>query len=186
VAPVLFWSRSSVYRIVRAYRAGTLTFDEATAHASQQSRLRLLTPSRKRSVHALLKTAPRMDGWCRTRWSCATLAVEVQVRRGIRVSAQTKRHWLPELGWEWKRAKVAAKEDDPQRGEKVARSRLAFEQLGAGAARFFADEVAINLLPKGGYQGLPKGEQGEGRTPGTKEKRYVAGARELPTDLSSM
>jgi hypothetical protein len=48
VATVLFCSRSSVYRIVRAYRAGTLTFDEATEHASRQRRLRLLTPSVKR------------------------------------------------------------------------------------------------------------------------------------------
>ena len=29
VAAVLFCSRSSVYRIVQAYRAGTLTFEEA-------------------------------------------------------------------------------------------------------------------------------------------------------------
>ena len=59
VAAVLFCSRSSVYRIVRAYRAGTLTCDEATEQATQQRRLRLLTPSLKRSVLALLKTAPR-------------------------------------------------------------------------------------------------------------------------------
>ena len=119
VAAVLFCSRSSVYRIVRAYRAGTLTFDEeATEQATQQRRLRLLTPSLKRSVQALLKTAPRASGWCRTRWSCATLAVEVQVRRGIQVSVETMRHWLHELGWEWKRAKLAAKDDEPQRVEK--------------------------------------------------------------------
>jgi Homeodomain-like domain-containing protein len=31
VASVLFCSRSSVYRIVRAYRAGTLTFAEAAS-----------------------------------------------------------------------------------------------------------------------------------------------------------
>jgi hypothetical protein len=37
------------------------------------------------------------------------------------------RHWLQELGWEWKRAKVAAKDDDPERGEKLARIRLAVE-----------------------------------------------------------
>ena len=116
---VLFCSRSSVYRIVRAYRAGTLTFEEATEQATQQRRLRLLTPSLKRSVQALLKTAPRAYGWCRTRWSCATLAVELQVRRGIRVSAETMRHWLHELGWEWKRAKVAAKDDDPATGGEI-------------------------------------------------------------------
>lgn len=181
VATVLFCSRSSVYRILRAYRAGTLTFDEATAQATQQRQLRLLTPSLKRSVQALLKTAPRAYGWCRTRWSCATLAVEVQVRRGVRVSAETMRHWLHELGWEWKRAKVAAKDDDPERGEKLARIRVAFEQLRAGVALFFADELDISLLPKVGYQWMPKGEQVEVMTPGTNEKRYLAGALDLTT-----
>jgi transposase len=117
VASVLFCSRSSVYRIVRAYRAGVLTLEEAGERSTQQRRLRLLTPSLKRSIQALLKTAPRAVGWCRTRWSCATLAVELQVRRGIEVSAETLRHWLHELGWEWKRAKVAAKDDDPARVE---------------------------------------------------------------------
>ena len=181
VATVLFCSRSSVYRIVRAYQAGTLHFDEASERATQQRQLRLLTPSLKRSVQALLKTTPRAYGWCRTRWSCATLAVEVQVRRGIRVSAETMRHWLHELGWEWKRAKLAAKDDDPQRVEKLARIRLAFEQLRAGMALFFADELDINLLPKVGYQWMPKGEQVEVMTPGTNEKRYLAGALDLTT-----
>jgi transposase len=183
VASVLFCSRSSVYRIVRAYRAGTLTFGEATDHATQQRRRRLVTPSLKRSVLALLKTAPRALGWCRTRWSCATLAVELQVRRGVEVSAETLRHGLHKLGWEWKRAKLAAKEDDPQRVEKVARIRLAFEQLRVGAALFFADELDLNLLPKVGYQGMPKGEQVEVLTPGTNEKRYLAGAVDITTGL---
>jgi transposase len=181
VASVLFCSRSSVYRIVRAYRAGTLTVKEATEQATRPRRLRLLTPSLKRSVHALLKTTPRALGWCRTRWSCATLAVELQVRRGIEVSAETMRHWLHELGWEWKRAKVAAKDDDPERVEKLARIRLACEQLRAGVALFFADELDINLLPKVGYQWMPKGEQVEVLTPGTNEKRYLAGALDLTT-----
>jgi len=183
VAAVLFCSRSSVYRILRAYRAGTLTFDEGSERETQQRRLRLLTPSLKRSVLALLKTAPRMLGWCRTRWSCATLTVELQVRRGITVSAETMRHWLHELGWEWKRAKVVAKDDDPERVTKLARIRLAVEQLRAGAALFFADELDINLLPKVGYQWMPKGEQVEVMTPGTNEKRYLAGALDVTTGM---
>jgi hypothetical protein len=127
------------------------------------------------------KTAPHTFGWGRTRWSCATLAEEVEVRRGIRVSAETMRHWLHELGWAWKRAKVAAKDDDPQRVEKLARIRLAFEQLRAGAALFFADELDINLLPKVGSQWMPKGEQVEVLTPGTNEKRDLAGALDIST-----
>ena len=112
-----------------------------------------MTPSLNRSVLALLKPAPRALGWGRTRWSCATLAVELQGRRGIAVSAETLRHWLHELGWAWKRAKVAATEDDPERVTKIARIRLAFEQLRAGATLFFADELDINLLPKVGNPG---------------------------------
>jgi putative transposase len=181
VARVLFCSRSSVYRIVRAYRAGALRFDATTEAVPQQRRLRLLTPSLKRSVQALLKTAPRAYGWCRTRWSCATLAVELEVRRGMAVSTETMRHWLQELGWAWKRVKVTAKDDDPQRVEKLARLRLAFEQLRAGAALFFADELDINLLPKVGSQWLPKGQQVAVLTPGTNEKRYLAGALNLST-----
>ena len=118
VASVLFCSRSSVYRIVRAYRAGTLSFDESSERAAQQRRRRVWTPSLKRSGHALLKTAPRALGWWRTRWSCATVAVELQVRRGIEVSAETMRPWLPELDWEWKRAKVTANDNAPERVEK--------------------------------------------------------------------
>src|SRR5258706_6461397 len=97
------------------------------------------------------------------------------------VSAETVRRWEPEVDWEWKRAKVRAKDDDPDRVTKLARIRLAFEQLRAGAALFFADELDINLLPKVGYQWMRKGEQVEVLTPGTNEKRYLAGALDLTT-----
>jgi transposase len=177
IAAVLFCSRSRVYRVVKAYRAGTLTVADPTAQDA--SRVRILTPSLQRSVVALLKTVPHACGWCRTRWSCATLAVELQARRGLMVSAETVRRWLHELGWVWKRAKLAAKDDDPQRVEKVARIRFVFEHLPAKAALFFADELEINLLPKVGYQWMPKGEQVEVPTPGTNKKRYLAGALDM-------
>ena len=54
---------------------------------------------------------------------------------------------------------MAAKDDDPHRGEKLARIRVAFEQLRAGVALFFADELDISLLPKVGYQWMPKGNK---------------------------
>jgi transposase len=181
IAAVLFCSRSSVYRVVRAYQAGTLTFDDPAEEDVRRRRLRILTPSLKRAVVALLKTVPRAYGWCRTRWSCATLALEVQARRGVRVSAETMRCWLHDLGWVWKRAKLTAKDDDPQRVEKLARIRFVFEHLPAKAALFFADELDIHLVPKVGYQWMPKGEQMEVLTPGTNEKRYLAGALDMRT-----
>jgi transposase len=180
-AAVLFCSRSTVYRVVKAYQAGELEGIEAQGMASSSGRRPMLGPALKRSVLAILRTVPRLCGWCRTRWSCATLALELQARRGLTVSAETMRRWLHALDWEWKRAKLVAKDDDPQRVEKLARIRLAFEQLRAGAALFFADELDISLLPKVGYQWMPKGTQVEVLTPGTNEKRYLAGALDITT-----
>jgi transposase len=151
IAAVLFCSRSSVYRVVSAYRAGSLGWaDEGEEGPRPPGRLRVLGPALQRSLLAILRTAPRACGWCRTRWSCATVALEVQARRGVGVAAETVRRWLQELGWEWKRAKLVAKDDDPQRVEKLARIRYTFEQLRAGAALCFADELDISLLPKVG------------------------------------
>ena len=181
IAAVLFCSRSSVYRVVKAYRAGTLMFEDSTGGEGGRARVRILTPSLKHSVRALLKTGPGVWGWCRTRWSCATLALELQARRGVQVSTETMRRWLHGLGWVWKRAKLAAKDDDPQRVEKLARIRLVFERLQAEAVLFFADELDMPLLPKVGYQWMPKGEQLEVLTPGTNEKRYLAGALDMRT-----
>jgi hypothetical protein len=134
-------------------------------------------------VLAIRQTVPRAWGWCRTRWSCATIALELQARRGSVVSGETVRRWLQGLGWEWKRAKLVAKDGDPQRVEKLARIRLAFEQVRAGVALFFADELDISLLPKVGYQWMPKGRQVKILTPGTNEKRYLAGALEISTGI---
>jgi hypothetical protein len=65
--------------------------------------------------------------------------------------------------------------------EQLARIRLAFAQGRVGRALVFADELASSLLPKVDYQGMPKGAQGEVPTPGTNEKRYLAGALAITT-----
>ncbi len=182
IAAFLLCSRSSIYRVVKAYRAGTLDWegdDEEVVRAPGRSRG--LSPALKRSLLAILKAVPRACGWCRTRWSCATVALELEARRGLRVSAESVRRWIHEVGWEWKRAKLTAKDDDPERVEKLARIRFAFEQLRAGVTLLFADELDIALLPKVGYQWMPKAEQVEIATPGTNEKRYLAGALDIGT-----
>ena len=158
IAAFLFCSRSSVYRIVRLYRAGHLGFAaDPEGQLAAPVRLSVLVPWVQQALDALLASVPSAYGWCRTRWSCATLALELQARRGVRVSSETMRRWLHELGWVWKRAKLAAKDDDPQRVEKLARIRLVCERLQTKAALFFADELDIQLLPKVGYQWMPKG-----------------------------
>src|SRR5262249_51697342 len=134
IAAVLFCSRSSVYRVVKAYRAGTLTFDDPGEEDPSRARLRILTPSLKRSVLAILQTVPCACGGCRARARGPTLALAARARRGVRVSAETMRRGLQALGWVWKRAKLAAKDDAPPRVEKLARIRFVFDPLPATAA----------------------------------------------------
>jgi transposase len=186
IAAVLCCSRTTVYRVVTAYRAGQgegLAAEAESGQAYPPRRLTVFAPALQRALVAILHSVPRRCGWCRTRWSCATIALELYARRGLVVSAETVRRWLHALGWEWKRAKLRAKDDDPQRVEKLARIRYAFEQVRAGVALFFADELDISLLPKVGYQWMLKGAQVEVRTPGTNEKRHLAGALDIRTGV---
>src|SRR5215212_2995543 len=98
IAAFLFCSRTTVYRIVRLYHAGALGFSVAPdGRVAAPVRTTVLRPWLRRSLGALLKAAPRVYGWCRTRWSCATLAVELKTHHGIEVSAWTVRRWLHEM-----------------------------------------------------------------------------------------
>jgi len=174
IADWLLCSRSSVYEVAACWRQGwkpglLLDTDESPAALA-------LAPALRRSLLALLGRPPAAYGWCRTRWSCATLALSLEARRGLRVSAETVRRWLPHLGWRWKRTKWAAKDNDPERNTKLARIRQVWETLRRRQALVFADELDLPLVPKTGYQWMPKGTQVQGLTPGQNEKPYLAGA----------
>lgn len=182
IADFLFCSRTSVYRICEAYRAGTLSLElDEAGQVQAPDRTKVLRPSVRASILALLKKAPSAYGWCRTRWSCASLAAQLKIQRGVDVSSETMRRWLHEMDLVYKRAKLSAKDDDPERVAKLAQIRHTFENLGSKAVMLFADELDIHLLSKVGYEWTPRGEQREVPTPGKNEKRYLAGALNLAT-----
>jgi transposase len=181
IADWLLCSRSSLYEVARAWRQG---WRPGRTEEPEEARSALaLIPSLRRSLLALLAKPPTADGWCRTRWSCATLALSLQTRRGLHVSAETIRRRLHLLGWRWKRAKLVAKDNDPQRTPKLAAIRFAVEMLRPRQALLFVDELDIALLPKTGYQWVPKGTQVEVLTPGTNEKHYLAGGWDVRTGV---
>jgi len=180
IARWLFCSRSTVYAAAYAWQAGRRPW-EAESDSAGISLSAGLTPARGRSVLALLKKAPSVYGWYRTRWSCEALAETLRQRRGWRVSAETIRRWLHALGWRWKRAKLVAKDNDPERLPKLARIRWTWEMLRPRDVLLFADELDISLLPKPGYQWMEQGTQVEVMTPGQNEKRYLAGAWDVRT-----
>ena len=74
-----------------------------------------------------------------------------------------------------------AKDDDPQRINRLARIRFHADNLQAQEVMVFADELDIHLLPKVGVAWMPQGTQEEVMTPGKNEKHYLAGALHLAT-----
>jgi len=173
VAASLFCSRSSVYRTVAAYRSGRIRCGwRAASDAGAPPKLLAW----QRSLLALLKRTPHAYGWCRTRWSCATLSLQLAAQRRYTVSREAIRRTLHQLGYAWKRARHAARDSDPDRVSKLTRIRHLCETLPANAALFFADELDIHLLPKLGSEWMLRGTQTEVMTPGTNQKNYLAGA----------
>jgi putative transposase len=176
IATFLLCARSTVYAVARDWQRGR-SLPESPLSIGPRS----LTPSLQRGLLALLKKSPAAYGWCRTRWSCATLALQLQAQRSIDLSAETVRRCLQALGWVWKRAKLVAKDADPERAAKLARIRGVYERLGRREALLFADELDLHLLPKVGAQWMPQGAQVEVMTPGKNERRYLAGALDSNT-----
>jgi transposase len=182
IAAVLVCSRSSVYRTVRAYRAGALGWEpDAQGRLVPPVRTTVLLPTLRRALLALLKVPPRAYGWCRTRWSGATLALTRQATRSMTVSAETMRRWLHDIGGVWQRAKLVAKDDDPQRVDRLARLRFVDEPVQRGEAMVCADELDLHLWPQGGWAWMPPGPQWAVMTPGPNQKHSLAGALELAT-----
>jgi transposase len=182
IAACLFCSHSSIYRIVRAYRTGTrVCLRNAEGQLVPPSPLSGVSVPLQQALVTMLATVPQAYGWCRTRWSCATLALPLHAQHGVTVSAETVRRGLHALGWVWKRAKLIAKDNNPCRAERLARIRWAWEHLRPWEALGFADELDIHLLPKVGAMWMPKGTQITVMTPGQNAKHYLAGALDVTT-----
>jgi transposase len=173
IACALLWARSRVYRTVRADRRGALALGlgEATVADAPVGRASL-----KRSVRALLKRAPQVFGWCRTRWSGAARSAELQARRRVPVSQETVRRWLPEMGDVWKRARQVARHDDPERVSQRARMRSLLEHVLPTEALVFAAQWDLHLRAQLGGEWMLKGTHSEVMTPGTHRKHELAGA----------
>jgi len=163
LAAFLFCSHSSVYRIIHLSHTGQLGLCvDQDGQSTAPVRTTILRPCLKRSLAVLLKPPPRVYGWCRTRWSCATLARALQIQHKLEVSAWTVRRWLHERGGVWKRAKLVAKDNDPERIERLAHMRWHAEQLPAHEGLVFADDRDIPLWPKVGRHRCPKGAKQQG------------------------
>lgn len=134
-------------------------------------------------VRWVLALSPTEFKLARSRWSCEAAAVVLREDYRVRVGRETVRLWLRAAGLVWRRPRPVIRLKDPDREKKLAALRSLLRRLPADETAVFMDEVDVNLNPKVGCMWMRRGEQAEVGTPGTNEKRYLAGSIHWRTGL---
>ena len=173
IAAVLFTSPDTIARWSRRFRHGGV--DEVLGRARGRSRSAAWAWVAI-AVAWVLTRRPSEFGFARSRWSCEAVAVVLREDHATPVSRETVRRWLREAGLAWRRPRPVLRPRDPQREAKLAALRALLAGVPADETAVFMDEVDINLNPEVGRMWMRRGEQAAVETPGTNEKRYLAGS----------
>lgn len=115
-------------------------------------------------------------GFLRSRWTCGTVVLLLLEFHHLKVSAETVWCWLHREGLVWRRRRPVLKPKDPDRKKKLRKLRRLLRELRPDEIAVFQDEVDINTNPKIGGMWMYRGRQAEVETPGTNDKRYLAGS----------
>jgi putative transposase len=127
-------------------------------------------------VRWVLSCSPTEFRFARSRWSCEAAAVVLREDYRVTVGRETVRLWLRDAGLVWRRPRPVIRPKDPDRQRKLWALRALLHGLPANETAVFMDEVDVNLNPKVGCQWMTRGEQAAVETPGSNEKRYLAGS----------
>jgi putative transposase len=120
--------------------------------------------------------SPRDFGFLRSRWCCGVMVLLLVEVHELYVSPETVRRWLHREQLVWRRPRPVVGPIDPEREAKLQALRQLLTTLPANEIAVFQDEVDINLNPKIGAMWMRRGQQAEIPTPGTNQKRYLAGS----------
>lgn len=173
ICGVLFCSSATIARWKHRFEAGGVD----ALLAEGRGRRSVLVVWAVLLVTWVKTLTPRDFGYCRSRWSCATLALVLRdTRGGVRVSDDTVRRMLLGQGMAWRRPRPVLGPRDPGRVHKLRKIRELLRDLPPDEAAVFQDEVDLNLNPEIGCMWMPVGEQAQVVTPGTNVKRYLAGS----------
>jgi putative transposase len=171
VCSVMFCSSRTVSLWARRFRSeGTAALNPAPARPGKLARLG------ETIGEWVIGMRPGDFGLTRSRWSCSALALVLWWRLEIAVSAETVRRELHALGLAWRRPRPTLPDEDPDYAAIRERLGRLMRELPGDEAVVFQDEVDLNLNPEVGKMWMPKGCQAEVPTPGTNEKRYLAGS----------
>jgi putative transposase len=127
-------------------------------------------------VRWVLEWRPQDFGFVRSRWCCQVIVLLLLEIYELQISAETVRRWLQREQLVWRRPRPIVGPTDPERETKLHALRQLLAALPPTEIAVFQDEVDINTNPKIGAMWMRRGHQAEIPTPGTNEKRYLAGS----------
>jgi transposase len=173
IAAVLFTSPDTIARWRRRF--------EAEGADAVLGRKRGRKPSAAHAWAAVvvawvLTRSPAEFGFARSRWSCQAVAVVLRDDHAVVAGRETVRRWLRRAGLVWRRPRPVLRPKDPDRQAKLAALRRLLRTLPADETAVFTDEVDVNLNPKVGCMWMRRGQQAAVETPGTNQKRCLAGS----------
>jgi putative transposase len=173
VAAVLFTSPAAIARWRRRFEAGGVGAVIGRPRGRKRSAVWAWAAV---VVLWVLERRPAEFGFARSRWSCGAVAVLLRDDHAAPVSRETVRQWLRDAGLVWRRPRPALRPRDPERRAKLEALRQLLRGLPADETAVFMDEVDVSLNPKVGSMWMRRGEQAVVETPGTNEKRHLAGS----------
>jgi putative transposase len=173
IAAVLFTSPNTIARWQQRFTAGGV---DALLGRPRGPRRSAAWGWAALVVAWVLTRRPADFGFAKSRWSCAAVAVVLAEDHHAPVSRETVRRWLREAGLVWRRPRPVLRPRDPQRRAKLDALRALLRGLPHDETAVFMDEVDVNLNPKVGCMWMRRGGQAEVETPGTNEKRCLAGS----------
>lgn len=122
------------------------------------------------------RLTPRDFGFLRSRWTCATVVLLLRERHDLVVSRETVRRWLHDGQLVYRRPRPVLGPRDPERAAKLAALRRLLAGLADDETVVWQDEVEVHTNPKIGRMWMRRGQQAEVETPGTNQKRHLAGS----------
>jgi transposase len=173
ISAVLFCSLSTISRWKRRFEAEGADAVYGRPRGRRRSGIHLWAIV---VVRWVLTLSPTEFRFARSRWSCEAVAVALRDDYRVPVGRETVRQWLRSAGLVWRRPKPVIRPKDPAREAKLGVLRALLHNLPADETAVFMDEVDVNLNPKVGCMWMRRGEQAAVETPGTNEKRYLAGS----------
>jgi transposase len=173
IAAVLFTSPDTIARWKRRFQ------QHGVEAVLGRPRGRKPSPARAWAAAAVLwvlTLRPAAFGLARSRWSCEAVAVVLWDDYRVAASRETVRRWLHDAGLAWRRPRPVLRPTDPDRDAKLAALRRLLHGLPDDETAVFMDEVELHTNPEIGCMWMRRGQQAVVETPGTDERRVLAGS----------